>query len=213
MAWTTAVVGFLLAVPLWGFTKWSITSAHEGAHAAAGVMSGQKVTGVTFTAGGGGSTGFPPKMPWLADLIITLVGYLGPSAVGLGGVFLLLRGQVDMVLWISVVLLALLLIKMRNPLSIISAIGTGFVLYWVARYWGDSAQLGFTYAWVWFLLMGGTRQIPDLFWAMKHGDTSSDAAVLQRLTFLPDVFWLAVFWLAALAALVYGGSLLLRQPV
>src|ERR1700712_2895612 len=92
MAWTTGVVAFVAAVPLWRFTKHTITVAHEGGHAMFGVLLGQKVKGVRVTAGGG-VTKLPPKMPWLADLIITLAGYLGPSALGLGGAFLLLRGQ------------------------------------------------------------------------------------------------------------------------
>ena len=210
LAWSTAIVAFVAVVPFWKFTKWTITTAHEGAHATFGVLFGQKVRGITFTDEGG-LTKLPPKMPWLADLIITFVGYLGPSAVGLGGVFLLLHGRPEWVLWISVGLLALILLKMRNILSIVVALGTGLVLYWVARHWPDPAQLAFAYAWVWFLLMGGTRKITDLFWVTHGGSASSDAAILQRLTFLPDIFWLAVFWLATMSALLYGGALLLRH--
>src|SRR5689334_17041968 len=134
LAWTSALVGFVAAVPLWRFTRWTITTAHEGFHVGAGVLTGQKAGGVTFGRSGG-ATGFPATMPWLPDLIITLAGYLGPSVVGLGGVFLLLRGRPEVVLWLSVGLLALILLKMRNLLAVVSAVGTGFLLYWVARYW------------------------------------------------------------------------------
>jgi hypothetical protein len=58
--------------------------------------------------------------------------------------------------------------------------------------------------------MGSTRNMTDLFWVTHGGSTSSDAAVLQRLTLLPDIFWLAVFWLATMSALVYGGVTMLR---
>jgi peptidase M50B-like protein len=213
MAWTTGVVAFVAAVPLWRFTKHTITVAHEGGHAMFGVLLGQKVQGVRLTADGGGVTRLPSKMPWLADLIITLAGYLGPSALGLGGVFLLLRGQPDVVLWGGIVLLALILVKLRNPLGFVAVIGTGVVLYWVARHWTDPAQLAFGYFWVWFLLIGGVRTITSLFWATYAQDGSSDAAVLERLTLLPDVLWLAVFWFGTMAALVYGGAILLRHPV
>ena len=143
-------------------------------------------------------------------MIITLAGYLGPSAVGLGGVFLLMHDRSDWVLWISVGLLALLVLKMGNPLGFVAAIGTGVVLWYVATHWSDQAQLAFTYAWVWFLLIGGARAITNLFWATHRGSTSSDAAVLQSRTMIGDVVWLGVFWLGAMAALVYGGVKLLH---
>jgi len=211
MAWSTAVLGFIAAVPLWRFTKYTIVVAHEGGHALFGALFGQKITGIRLSRDGGGETGFPPTIPWLADLVITMAGYLGPSAVGLAGVYLLLHDQADVLLWLSIGLLAVLLVKMRNPLGFVAVIGTGFVLYWVARHWPDPAQLTFGYGWVWFLLMGATRHMTDLFWATRGSDKGSDAAVLQRLTFLPDFFWLVVFWLATMSALVFGGAALLRH--
>ena len=211
MAWTTGVVAWVAAVPLWRFTQHTITVAHEGGHAMFGALFGQKIKGVKITGGGGGVTHFAPGIPWFADLVITLAGYLGPSALGLGGVFLLRRGQADALLWASLGLLAVILVKIRNPLGFVAVIGTGVALYWVARHWADPAQEAFGYFWVWFLLIGGVRTITNLFWATFRQDPSSDAAALEGLTFLPDVFWLAVFWLGAMAALVYGGATLLHS--
>lgn len=184
--------------------------AHEGGHAMFGALFGQKISSVTVSSGGGGVTNFPNKIPWLADLVITLAGYLGPSALGLSGVFLLLHHKHEAVLWAGLMLLALILIKVRNLLAFLAVIGTGVVLYWVATQWPDPAQLAFGYFWVWFLLFGGVRMITNLFWATYRQDDSSDAAVLEKLTFLPDVLWLAVFWLGSMAALVYGGAKLLN---
>ena len=163
MAWSTALVAWVAAVPLWRFTQHTITIAHEGGHTLLGVLTGVKVGRVEINRDGGGATGFPDKIPWLADVLITLAGYLGPSAVGLGGVFLIRHGRPEWVLWISLVLLALLLLKMGNPLGFVAAIGTGVVLWYVATRWSDPAQLAFTYTWVWFLLIGGTRTITNLF--------------------------------------------------
>ena len=210
MAWSTALVAWVAAVPLWRFTQHTITIAHEGGHTVLGLLTGVKVGRVTVTRDGGGATGFPDKIPWLADVLITLAGYLGPSAVGLGGVFLILHDRPERVLWISMVLLALLLLKMGNPLGFAAAIGTGVVLWYVATHWSDPAQLAFTYAWVWFLLIGGTRTITNLFWGVHAGDEGSDAAVMQRLTLVGDVVWLAFFWLASMSALIYGGVRLLQ---
>jgi hypothetical protein len=210
LAWTSAVVAWVAAVPLWRFTQHTITVAHEGGHAMFGVLFGQKITGVRVTGHGGGVTNFAKALPWFADLVISLAGYLGPSALGLGGVFMLQRGHAEGVLWASIGLLAVLLLMIRNPLGFITVIGTGVVLYWVARRWADSAQLAFTYFWVWFLLIGGVRTITNLFWATFRQERGSDAAALESLTFLPDVFWLAVFWLGTMAALVVGGVTMLH---
>jgi hypothetical protein len=210
MAWSAAMVAFVAAIPLWRFTKYTITVAHEGGHAFFAVILGQAIKGVHVDRRGGGETRFASDIPWLADIIITLAGYLGPSLVGLGGTMLLLQGHPQWVLWLSLVLLAALLLKVRNPFAVIPVLATGAVIYWVARNAEPSAQLVFAYVWVWFLLIGGVRQISTLFWVTHEQQRGSDAAVMQRLTWLPDVFWLAVFWLGTLGALVWGGSLLLR---
>lgn len=210
MAWTSGVVAFVAAVPLWRFTKHTITCTHEGGHTIVAMLTGTKVGRITLARDGGGETAFPGKIPWLADVLITMAGYLGPSAVGLGGVYLLAHGRPEWVLWCSLGLFVLLLFRMGNPLGFLAVIGTGILLWYVAVHWSHDAQLAFGHVWVWFLLMGGTRTIPGLFWGVHDGDTTSDAAVMQRLTFLPDVFWLGVFWLASLAALVYGGAKMLH---
>lgn len=210
MAWTTAVAGWVAALPLWRFTKHTITVAHEGAHTVFGMLSGVKVGRITVSNDGGGATKFPDKIPWLADVLITFAGYLGPSAVGLGSVFLLLHGQVEAVFWISLAMLFFLLFRMGNVLGFVAVIGTGVVLWYVATHWAHPAQLAFGYTWAWFLLMGGARTITHLFWATHRGSDSSDAAILEKLTGLPDVLWLGIFWLGSMAALVYGGVRLLR---
>jgi peptidase M50B-like protein len=210
LAWTTAVAAWVAAVPLWRFTKHTITIAHEGGHSLISLLIGVKAGRITVHRDGGGATAFPEKIPWLADLLITMAGYLGPSAVGLGGVYLLVAGRPGWVLWISIALLVLLLFKMGNPLGFLAVIGTGALLWWVATEWDEPAKLAFGYVWVWFLLIGGARTISNLFWATRQGSKTSDAAVLQRLTLLPDVLWLGVFWLASMAALVLGGIRLLH---
>ncbi|HEX5205900.1 MAG TPA: M50 family metallopeptidase [Actinoplanes sp.] len=213
MAWTTGMVAFVAAVPLGRFTLLAITCAHEGGHTLLGLLTGVKVGRIKVSRDGGGETGFPEKIPWLADVLSTMAGYLGPSAVGLGGVYLLAHDKAEWVLWISLVLFVLLLFRMGNVLGFITAVATGVLLWYVATHWSDQAQLTFGYAWVWFLLIGGVRAITGLFWATSRGDKTSDAAVMQRLTLLPDVFWLGVFWLAAMAALVFGGAKMLQLGV
>jgi len=210
--WTAALVAWIAAIPLWRFTKYAITIAHEGGHAFFATILGQAVHSIKVFRTGGGVTDVG-TVPWAADVILTLAGYLGPSLIGLGGTWLLLTGRPTWVLWISFALLLAVLLKMRSFFSVLAVFGTGGIIYWMARYAEPPAQLTFAYIWVWFLLIGGVRQMSDLFWVTRGGSRTSDPAVLQRLTWVPDVLWLGVFWLSTLAALVWGGALLLRFDV
>jgi hypothetical protein len=210
-AWSAALVAWIAAVPLWRFTRYTITIAHEGGHTLLGVLLGAGVGRVTVDRGGGGGTQFRNRMPWLVDLVVTLGGYLGPSAVGLGGVALLLHGRPYWVLWCSLGLLALIVLKVRTLVGVAAVVGTGALLFWVARHGSEAVVTGFAHGWVWFLLIGGVRQISTLFQVTRAGDPTSDVAVLSRLTWLPGVIWLGVFWAGTMVALVWGGALLLRR--
>jgi fatty acid desaturase len=76
------------------------------------------------------------------------------------------------------------------------------------RYGTVSGRTVLAYAWVWFLLLGGFIQ------TVQYNGTqqgwSADASNLRELTKLPRGFWGMLWWLATLAALVYGGGVLLR---
>jgi hypothetical protein len=87
---------------------------------------------------------------------------------------------------------------------------TGLLIWAVAMRAGEQAQLVFAYIWVWFLLMGGTRQIPELYSNWKAGG-EPDTGKLAEKTGLSTAFFVALFWAGSLAALIYGGVLLLRH--
>ena len=113
-------------------------------------------------------------------------------------------------LFLSHVFLAGVLIMTRNLFSVFVILFLRAILWAVAMRSTEAVQLVFAYVWVWFLLMGGARQVPELFWAM-HTEPHTDAGLLQKHTLIGDVVWLFVFWLLSLGALVYGGALLLRH--
>jgi hypothetical protein len=90
LAWTTAVVAFVAAVPLWRFTTHAITIAHEGGHAMVGSLFGLVVQRIRVNTGGNGGTSFRPgNDDWLAWVMAALAGYLGPSLFGLAGAWML----------------------------------------------------------------------------------------------------------------------------
>jgi len=214
LAWTTAVLAFVAAVPLWRITTHAITIAHEGGHAMFGSLTGLFVKKVRVDRGGGGSTAYrQEKWSVLQTLAAGLAGYLGPSIFGLAGAWMLVRGiSPRSILLMTLVLLAVLLVMVRNVFGFVAVPATGALVWTVAMRASADVQLVFTYIWIWFLLMGGTRQIPELYGNWKNGG-EPDTGSLAQATGLSDAFFVALFWLGSMVALVYGGVLLLTNPV
>ncbi|WP_250027747.1 M50 family metallopeptidase [Paractinoplanes maris] len=214
LAWTTAVLAFVAAVPLWRFTTHAITIAHEGGHAMFGSLTGLFVTKILVQPGGAGATAYrQEKWNVLQALAAGLAGYLGPSIFGLAGAWMLVRGiSPRSILLMTLLLMALLLVMVRNFFGFIAVPVTGALVWAVAMRAGEDVQLVFTYIWIWFLLMGGTRQIPELYGNWKRGP-EADTGSLAKATGLSTAFFVAFFWLGSMAALIYGGVLLLRNPL
>jgi hypothetical protein len=115
------------------------------------------------------------------------------------------------VLMLSMVFAVFVLVLTRNPFGLLVSVVT-IALLWVSVTRAEvTAQRAIAYIWVWFLLMGGARKIPDLYVGMLAQKGKSDAEQLQKATLIGDVVWLFVFWLGSVAALVYGGALMLRH--
>ncbi|MEU4237882.1 M50 family metallopeptidase [Actinoplanes sp. NPDC026619] len=214
MAWTTGVVAFVAAVPLWRYTTHAITIAHEGGHAMFGSLAGLFVKKIRIDRGGDGSTGFSKAIKdlgLLETLMAGLFGYLGPSLFGLAGAWMLVHSvSPRSILLMTLVLMALLLVMVRNVFGLFVVPLTGALIWVVAMRSNEEVQLVFAYIWVWFLLMGGVRQIPELYKSWTSGG-EPDTGALSGKTGLSTAFFVALFWLGSMAALVYGGVLLLRH--
>jgi hypothetical protein len=73
-------------------------------------------------------------------------------------------------------------------------------------------QAVFAYAGVWFLLFGGVRPVFELQSLRSRGRMpESDADQLAHVTRVPALFWVTVFLVVDLAALVVGAFLLAGQ--
>jgi hypothetical protein len=210
--WTTGVVAAVLALPLWRFSVHAITLAHEGGHALIGMLLGGKFgkKKVHLNRDGGGFTNI--EISGLGRVLMLLAGYLGPSAVGYAGAMMLTHDmEPRSVLMLSMVFAVFVLVLTRNPFGLLVSVVT-IALLWVSVTRAEvTAQRAIAYIWVWFLLMGGARKIPDLYVGMLAQKGKSDAEQLQKATLIGDVVWLFVFWLGSVAALVYGGALMLRH--
>jgi len=193
----------VIMLPTWLLVQHVTTMAHEGAHALVGWAFGGKVKSVTMQPDGSGltTTSFTRSA---GHLMSVFAGYIGPSAFGLAAAKLISIGHIVAVLWLVLLLLAALLITVRNFFALGVVVVTGFLLYLSARYASVAMQTVVAYVITWFLLLSGLRHV--LLYSRQEGDDASQAA---EKTHLPSWLWVGVWQLGAAVALVVGAKLLL----
>jgi hypothetical protein len=163
------------------------------------------VSGVTIDYAGDQHIGAtsPPRNTSFFSVLATIVGYYGPPLFGLLGAALLVHGTATGVLWVFLVLLACLLLFVRNLFGALVVVATGALFYLTLTYGSATAQLVVACSWVWLLLISG---VVTAFEHFRHG---SDYGLLQAKTWIPGFVWATLSVVVALAALWYGGSWLL----
>lgn len=202
-----AVVGFQ---PTWRVARNGITIAHEGGHALVAVLAGRRLSGIRLHSDTSGLTVSRGRPTGPGMVLTLLAGYVAASLLGLGGAALLEAGRVALLLWAAVVLLAVMLLWVRNLYGLLAVVVAGAAVFAVSWYAEPQVQAVFAYAFVWFLLLGGVRPVGELQarrWRRRSPE--SDADQLSRLTWLPGLIWVGLFGLVNLAALALAGWLLL----
>lgn len=195
---------------VWRVLRNVITIAHEGGHAFAAVVTGRRLQGIRLHSDTSGVTVSRGK-PYGPGMIATaFAGYVTPPLLGLGAAGLLALGHVTAVLWAAIVLLAAILVLVRNPYGVVSVVTTGGVFFAVSWFAPANVQAAFAYTFTWFLLLAGARPVAELQSRRSRGRApDSDADQLARLTGVPGLMWVFGFGLVAVAALLAGGAWLL----
>jgi hypothetical protein len=178
------------------------TIAHEGAHALVGSAIGRKINRMEFKFNGDGATHHDAETS-LIRLPITLSGYLGPSAFGIGGAELIKAGHIVAVPWIGLVGLIPILYLARKSLGVVLVIGVFVALLLVLAAGSEGLQVTTAYGITWFLLISAVRSV------IKHGKGAGDAQILKTLTGLPPGFWPPVWFIGTVTALIFGATQLL----
>ena len=210
LAWSAALLSWVIAVPLWFVTKYVLVIAHEGGHALLAKLLFQRLHSIRFDRGGGGVTAPATEVPWLFNIVIFLAGYLGPSMFGMFGAWLLVRGQTMMVLWASMAFLVLMLFAVRGLLGWLTVPGLIVVLYLVTMRVDPPLQTLYTHMWVWFLLIGAVQRMLHFVLDRQYENGTNDSTHLAGLTLVPSAIWAFVFLAGTIGALAYGGAMLLR---
>ncbi|WP_030486695.1 M50 family metallopeptidase [Micromonospora chokoriensis] len=211
---TAAVALVVVSTRLpWRIARNAITIAHEGGHALVALLTGRKLHGIRLHSDTSGLT-LSAGRPTGPGMILTLLaGYVAPPLVGLAGAWLLGGNRITLLLWVAVALLLAMLVMIRNAFGVVSLLVTGALVFAVSWYATPQVQAAFAYTGVWFLLLGGVRPVVELQRLRSRGRMpASDADQLAGLTPFPAFFWVTVFALVNLVALITG-ALLLAGPI
>jgi hypothetical protein len=207
-----AVVALLVvATPaLWRPARTVVTIAHEGAHGLAALATGRRLAGIRLHSDTSGLTVSAGRPSGPGMVLTCAAGYVGPGLFGLGAAALLAAGHAVGVLWALLVLLALLLLQIRNLYGLWAVLVTGAALAAVTTWLPPAGQAAVAAAVTWFLLLAAPRTVLELQAARRRRTApDSDADQLARLTRLPALLWVGVFLLVDVAALVLAARWLL----
>jgi hypothetical protein len=201
-----------LVVPwLWHLTRHALTIVHEAGHATIGFLVGRRISGIRVHSDTSGLTVSVGK-PRGPGMVATLAaGYPAPAVLGVGAAGLLSRGYALAVLWALVVLLALVLVQIRNWYGLWAVLVSAAVVVGVTVWASATAQSVFAHVVTWFFLLGAPRAVVEMqrgrARTRRSGRTdTSDAGQLGRLTHLPGLVWVALLLLVCLVGAVLGGA-------
>ena len=212
----TAVLAVLLvwAPGAWPITRNVVTIAHEGAHGLVALMSGRKLRGIQLHSDTSGLTVSAGRATGPGMILTTAAGYVGPALLGLASAALLANHRAVGLLWALLILLAMLLIQVRNWFGLWSVLASAGVVFAVSWWLQPQTQSAFAYALTWFLLLAAPRPVLELQRQRRGGGVaSSDADQLARLTHVPGIVWVGFFLVATVGALVLGARWMVTASI
>jgi hypothetical protein len=203
-------IGMLVFIAVLGPALWKIathaeTVVHEAAHAMVGLVAGRRIRRVEINPNGGGSTRLVPQAGFGYG-VATFAGYVGPSAVGLLAAWLISVGRIVAVLWLGGLLLAAMVLMVRNFFGGIVILACGALLYAILRYATAGVETAIAYGVTWFLLLSAPK---DALRVAKKPKDVADAKILAGMTILWPSAWCFLWLVGTIAALVVGGAILL----
>ncbi|MDT0303197.1 M50 family metallopeptidase [Streptomonospora wellingtoniae] len=194
----------------WRLARNVVTIAHEGGHAVVALLSGRQLTGIRLHSDTSGVTVSRGKPRGPGMIMTVAAGYITPSIVGLLAILLLVSNRITALLWMSVLVLAAMLLLIRNVYGVVSVVGTGAVVFLVSWFTPAEVQAAFAYFFTWFLLLAGVRPVIELqAQRRRQPSPESDADQLHRLTGLPGILWVVFFGVVNVAVTATGVWLLM----
>jgi|SRR5690625_3873666 len=194
----------------WRIARNVVTIAHEGGHAVVALLSGRQLTGIRLHSDTSGVTVSRGKPRGPGMILTVAAGYITPSIVGLLAILLLVSNRITALLWLSILVLAAMLLLIRNVYGVVSVVGTGAVVFLVSWFTPEEVQAAFAYFFTWFLLLAGIRPVFELqSQRSRQPSPQSDADQLHRLTGMPGIIWVMFFGVVNIAVTGTGIWLLM----
>lgn len=204
----TFLLGLVLVAwrPAWRRVRHVVTIAHEGGHAALALLTGRRLQGIRLHSDTSGLTVSRGRPRGPGMVLTAAAGYPAPAAVGAVAATLVAAGRATAALWATVLLLALMLLVIRNffGLWVLLVVGAGAV---AVTWWGSAAaQVAIAHVVTWVLLLGAPRAVVELWGERRRlrGGGRSDADQLAALTRVPAVLWVVLFGVLTGAGAVLG---------
>ena len=195
---------------VWRRVRNVITIAHEGGHALVALLTGRKLHGIRLHSDTSGVTFTRGRERGLSAILTLLAGYLAPSLLGLGLAWLIGQGLIVLLLWVSLALLVVMALFIRNLYGLVTMLVTGLLVFAVTWWAEPDVQATLAYLGVWFLLIGGVRPVWEVHrQRLRSRDRRSDPDQLAGITPLPAVAWLLFFAMVNLLCLAFGSRLLI----
>lgn len=211
MAIGTGLAALLLMTPrAWSVTRHLVTIVHEGAHGVVALLSGRRLAGIRLHSDTSGLTLSRGRPRGPGMVFTAAAGYVGPGLVGLGAAYLLQAGHAVGVLWLTLLLLALLLLQIRNFYGLYVVLVVAVCVFAFSWWATPALQVVVAHVGTWFVLLAAPRAVLELQAHRRGGAArTSDADVLARLTRVPGLVWVGAFALVNAATLIVGGGWLL----
>jgi hypothetical protein len=208
---TAAVAALLVGSPvLWRTTRHAVTIAHEGAHGVVALLAGRRLSGIRLHSDTSGLTVSAGRPTGPGMVATCAAGYTGPALLGLGAAALLASGHAVGLLWALLLLLALLLLQIRNWYGLWSVLVTGVVVFAATWWLPPDGQTAFAAVATWFLLLAAPKTVWELQRSRRRRSAPhSDADQLAGLTGLPALVWVGLFLLVDVGCLALGAWWLL----
>ena len=206
-------VALLLVVVAWPQVRLGITIVHEAGHALVAVLVGRRLSGIRLHSDTSGLTVSRgrPRGPGMVAMLAS--GYLAPALLGLLAALLLGDGRAVGLLWLLMLLLAGLLVWVRNGYGLLVVLLGGAALF-ALTWWGSAhAQTVAAYLFAWVLLLSAPRPLVELLARGRRRSRTSDPDQLAQLTHVPAVVWTLFLLAANCAGLVLGVGMLARELV